>query len=177
MQPISPCRALAGGSGTVSATRAGPECHGARVFGAEADAGQQDWSADESNRRDLRVARSRCIVAVTTSSISIAADVIPFLRPTRCGSGNAVCKIRRFVRRSGFQAARRGRRAEAQATERPEIRRERRPASRCPKRPGKLSRLAPRAFSSEVDAGSREENASNQRDRASVPILSERKRL
>jgi hypothetical protein len=34
-----------------------------------------------------------------------------------------------------------------------------------------------KAFSSEVDTGSREENASKQKDRAFVPILSERKRL
>jgi hypothetical protein len=34
-----------------------------------------------------------------------------------------------------------------------------------------------RAFSSEVETGSREENASNIRNRASVPIQSERKRL
>src|SRR6266404_5913360 len=33
------------------------------------------------------------------------------------------------------------------------------------------------AFSSEVDTGSRQENASKQRSRASVPIQSERKRL
>jgi hypothetical protein len=37
--------------------------------------------------------------------------------------------------------------------------------------------IARRAFSSEVDTGSREENASKQEKRASVPIQSERKRL
>jgi hypothetical protein len=35
----------------------------------------------------------------------------------------------------------------------------------------------PRAFSSEVAPGSRQENASKQKARASVPIQSERKRL
>jgi TRAP-type mannitol/chloroaromatic compound transport system permease small subunit len=35
----------------------------------------------------------------------------------------------------------------------------------------------PRAFSSEVDTGSRQENAPKQKSRASVPIQSERKRL
>ncbi len=35
----------------------------------------------------------------------------------------------------------------------------------------------PRAFSSEVDTGSRKENASNKRHGASVPIQLERKRL
>jgi hypothetical protein len=38
-------------------------------------------------------------------------------------------------------------------------------------------RAASRAFSSEVDTGSCEENASKRETRASVPIQSERKRL
>jgi hypothetical protein len=40
-----------------------------------------------------------------------------------------------------------------------------------------LGYRAARAFSSEVDAGSRQENASKRRNRAYVPIQSERKRL
>jgi hypothetical protein len=39
------------------------------------------------------------------------------------------------------------------------------------------ARRPPRAFSSEAGTGSREENASKQESRASVPIQSERKRL
>jgi hypothetical protein len=42
---------------------------------------------------------------------------------------------------------------------------------------GMLRALNPQAFCSEVGPGSREENASKQKTRASVPIQSERKRL
>ena len=42
---------------------------------------------------------------------------------------------------------------------------------------GRLRALNPRAFSSEVGPGSRNENASKPKTRASVPIQSKRKRL
>jgi hypothetical protein len=51
------------------------------------------------------------------------------------------------------------------------------PCRRNPERPALTSLLALRAFSSEVETGSREENASKQKIRASVLIQSEPMRL